>query len=1152
MPHPVETYLAEMRAIASSGGSRKETSFYPPLAALLNAAGVELAPRVFCVSQVKDAGSGSPDFGLYTADQRQRGKGGELLPGVLPERGVVEVKAVEDDAWRTADGEQVTRYWGKYGQVLVANYRDFLLVGRDENGKWTKLESFRLAESADDFWARAAHPRRTVAELGDRLLEYLKRVLSSTAVLTEPENVAWLLASYARDAKARINAQGDLPGLKILREGMEETLGMKFSEGAATASRAETPVSFGEASSRGEYFFRATLVQTLFYGVFSSWVLWSRENPAKRFDWRSAAWNLHVPMIANLFSQLAQPGHLKPLGLEEVMDWTGAALNRIDREAFFARFEEEHAVQYFYEPFLKAYDPELRKDLGVWYTPPEIVKYQVERVDTVLREELGLADGLADPDVFVLDPCCGTGAYLVEVLRKIRETLDAKGAGAAAAARLKAAARDRVFGFEILPAPFVIAHLQLGLLLRQAGAPLDDAGKERAGVFLTNALTGWEPPKEPKSQLPFSEMEAEREGANKVKRDKPILVVLGNPPYNAFAGTSPAEEAGLVDAYKEGLNTEWGVKKFNLDDLYVRFFRVAERRIVKSGLGVVSFISNFSYMGDSSFVVMRKRMTEEFDQIWLDCLNGDSRETGKLTPEGFPDPSVFSHAHNKEGIRVGTAVCVMVRRSERVRSPEVRFRHFWGVNKREEILASLKNRHFARQYEKVVPAKADRYSFRPGKASKQYRQWPSLTDLCAVPPMNGLMEKRGGALIDIDRAALEKRMKAYFDRKLDWEAYARTGYGLTEKQAGFIPFAARRKALESEAFAPENMVRYCLRPFDVRWCYYTAASTVWNRNRPTLWAQHWEGNQFLLLRRFAANDREGIPLYFTPCLPDAQALGFASVIPFRLKNGTRLRKRDEGLLFAALGDKPEEDEPVANLSTLARDYLAGLGIKNPDADEKTASLLWHHALAICCSSAYLAENADAVRLDWPRVPLPATAKSLRASAELGRAIAALLDAETPVPGVTTGKIRADLRHIGTLHKDGGGQVNPNAGDLNLTEGWGHAGKDGVTMPGRGRVVERPMTPAERKTKNAALSANQSTLDVFLNEKACWKNIPESAWNFTIGGYQVLKKWLSYREHSMIERALTLDEAEYVTSTARRLTVLAEMNTELDQNYQEMK
>ncbi|MDR1535683.1 MAG: N-6 DNA methylase [Planctomycetota bacterium] len=1160
MPHPLEAYLAEICAISSTGGSRKETSFYPPLAALINAAGAKLAPRVFCVSQVRDTGGGSPDFGLYTVDQRQKGK---LLPGVPPERGVVEVKAVEDDAWRLAGGEQVTRYWGKYGQVLVTNYRDFLLVGRDEQGVWAKLESFRLAESAGDFWARAEHPRKTAAELGDRLLEYLKRALSSAAVLTEPENVAWLLASYARDAKARIDAQGDLPGLKILREGMEETLGMKFSGSAAAASRArreEAPASLGgtDPTSRGEHFFRATLVQTLFYGLFSSWVLWSRGNPAgrgSRFDWRAAAWNLHVPLIADLFSQLAQPGRLKPLGLEEVMDWTGAALNRVDRAAFFARFEEEHAIQYFYEPFLKAYDPELRKDLGVWYTPPEIVKYQVERVDAVLREELGLADGLADPGVFVLDPCCGTGAYLLETLRKIRETLDAKGAGAAAAARLKAAACGRVFGFEILPAPFVIAHLQLGLLLRRAGAPLDDAGKERAGVFLTNALTGWEPPGEPKTQLPFPEMEAERAAANKVKRDKPILVVLGNPPYNAFAGASPAEEAGLVDAYKEGLNTEWGVKKFNLDDLYVRFFRVAERRIVKSGRGVVSFVSNYSWSSEPSFVALRKKLSDNFDKIWIENLHGN-RKISEYAPDGRTSETVFAIPGFSPGIQQGVVTSLWMRTgNERKKTATIYYRDDLhdarAVDRRSSLLASLKNKRFNQQYEKVVPAKADRYSFRPGKASKRYREWLALTDLCAVPPMNGLMEKRGGALIDMDRDALERRMKAYFDKKLDWSAYVQRGYGLTKHMARFDPPAARKAVMARENFDAKRIVRYYVRPYDVRWCYYTGARPIWNEPRPTLWAQCWEGNSFFVSRLRTPSANEGWPCFFVKGLSDDHFLmPDASCFPLRLKNGTRLRKRDGGLLFAALGDKPEEDEPVANLSPRARNYLSGLGIENPDADEKTAGLLWHHALAICCSPAYLAENADAVRADWPRIPLPTTAKALHSSAELGRAVAALLDGETPVPGVTAGKIRAELRLVGILHEDGGGQIDPNSGDLDLTAGWGRPGKDGVVMPGRGKVHERSPTPAERKAQGGAPPPDQSTLDIFLNDRVCWKNIPGATWNFAVGGYQVLKKWLSYRDRSLIDRSLTLDEAEYVASTARRLTALAGMGAELDRNYRE--
>ena len=119
----------------------------------------------------------------------------------------------------------------------------------------------------------------------------------------------------------------------------------------------------------------------------------------------------------------------------------------------------------------------------------------------------------------------------------------------------------------------MVAHLQLGLLLQNLGAPLSEDKAERAGVFLTNALTGWEPPQGPKQHLMFPEMEAERDAAEEVKRDKPILVILGNPPYNAFAGVSAAAEKILVEPYKEGLISRWGIKKFNLDDLYVRFFR---------------------------------------------------------------------------------------------------------------------------------------------------------------------------------------------------------------------------------------------------------------------------------------------------------------------------------------------------------------------------------------------------------------------------------------------------------------------------------------------------------------------------------------------------------------------------------------------------
>src|SRR5207248_6109716 len=199
------------------------------------------------------------------------------------------------------------------------------------------------------------------------------------------------------------------------------------------------------------------------------------------------------------------------------LEWATASLNNVEESEFFKTFDADHAITLFYEPFLQAFDPELRKELGVWYTPPEIVKYMVGRVDQLLRSELGIKDGLADDSVYVLDPAAGTGSYVVEVARRIHQTLAEQGHGALAAAKTKKALTTRVFGFEILPAPYVVAHLQLGVLLRTLGTKF--APDQRAGIYLTNALTGWEPPKGAKQTLAFHFLQEEQEAAAQVKRE---------------------------------------------------------------------------------------------------------------------------------------------------------------------------------------------------------------------------------------------------------------------------------------------------------------------------------------------------------------------------------------------------------------------------------------------------------------------------------------------------------------------------------------------------------------------------------------------------------------------------------------------------------
>lgn len=257
---PLEDYLRELRDIRSTGAAVKETSYYPALARLFNDGGKTLKPKVRCVLTLANRGAGLPDGGLFTSDQFQKSSDVAPLPGQNPARGVIEIKSTGDDAWVTADSEQVTRYWRKYRQVLVTNYRDFVLVGQDAEGNAVKLESFRLAENEKAFWAATSTPRALAKNTNERFLEYIQRVMRHAVPIAAPEDVAWFLASYARDARARIEGV-DLPALATVRAALEEALGLKFQ---------------GE---KGEHFFRSSLVQTLFYGVFSAWVPWAKQHP---------------------------------------------------------------------------------------------------------------------------------------------------------------------------------------------------------------------------------------------------------------------------------------------------------------------------------------------------------------------------------------------------------------------------------------------------------------------------------------------------------------------------------------------------------------------------------------------------------------------------------------------------------------------------------------------------------------------------------------------------------------------------------------------------------------------------------------------------------------------------------------------------------
>ena len=1125
MPHPVAEYFTDLHQCLGLGVP--ETSGYPALSKLLNAVGDTLKPKISVVMHPAKGDAGIPDGGFFSAKElRKHGHDAPNLLTLKPERGVLEVKPLALDISKFETSPQVRDYLDSYGQILLTNFRSFTLWSL-RDGKPVRGETHVIAHDELTFWslvqgffADPNHPQF------DRLFQFLRRALLSTARIATPQDLAAFLASYAREARARI-VIAPLGTLEPVKKALSEALGVRFE---------------GE---KGLHFFQSTLIQTLFYGIFSAWVLWheSHPKPGERFQWRLSAQYLGLPVLRTLFVQLAgDPKKVRALDLEEVLDWTEDCLARVDRQAFFARYDMGDAVQYFYEPFLAEFDPELRKDFGVWYTPPELVRYMVGQVDAALRENFHLAAGIADESVIILDPCCGTGAYLVETLRLIHSRLVENHGEAQAALKIRHVAKKRLYGFELLPAPYVVSHLQIDLLLTRWGASLDHENDERAGVFLTNALTGWVPVKHPKDQVLFPEFSDERDAADHVKQKEQIIVILGNPPYDGYAGISVEEERALSEAYRTTKEAP-APQGQGLNDLYVRFFRMAERRIAEGipqsddptpgpprpdAKGIVCYISNYSWLDGLSHSGMRERFMEVFDTITVDCLNGDKYKTGKKTPDGQPDPSVFSTEKNSVGIQVGTAIVLMERRPQEKGAPpakhnpakyapraEVRFRHWWGKDKRAALEASLEK---AVKPQKLKPALKLGLPFVPMAVRADYDKWQLLTRLLQVS-FPGVKTSRDDSVIGMDLAQLQKRFGRYLDPSVPNKIIAAESPGLTAKSKSFRPDAVRT-ALQKAKVGTVKFLRYAYRPLDHRWIAWETGHHLLDRPRPDFAREVGIGNFFIEARQHQTLE-EFSRGYVCRVLADNFGNGLSNFFPLYINTGDELGAAKVRDLDLFGDDTP--DGPRSNLTDFARKYLTGLKC---DAED-----LFFHIVAVLHAPLYREENAGALRQDWPRIPLPGDAKTLRAGGKLGRQIAALLDPETPVPGVTELPIRADLRGLGELTLTAKNKTP----DLAIAARWGYAGQGGVVMPGPGRVTSG--------------TRGEGFVDIHLNETTRWKDVPAEVWTYTLGGYQVLKKWLSYRESALLGRALTGDEAQDFTHHVRRIAAILAHRPQLDAHYQ---
>jgi hypothetical protein len=1112
---------------------------------------------------------------VRTSTTERRAGGGIDLPDVALYDGPGdfilvsgEVKLPEAELYEIAVSierkDQIGRYLARTRVVLLCNVRSFGLLTVDPafTDKGPVPPEHRRLEQVVEFWPSASELRRGLtvdAEKVDALAELAEVAVTRFAPIAEPETLARILARQARRAKAGLPVEFS-QAVRGLMDDFGTALGITFE---------------GE---EGEEFFRSSLVQTVYYGLFAGWILWARAQSAEGFRWRDLPEHIKIPFLGELFYEIQHPRRIAELGLVPYLDIATETLGRVHHETFFQRLtlpslgaaegaekSVTTAIVYFYEPFLETFDPELRKQLGVWYTPPEVVRYQVHKVDALLREQLGCTLGFADENVVVLDPACGTGAYLIEVLHCAADTLRREGVEAELGETLLRAICERVIGFEILTAPFVIAHLQLHLLLAELGA--EPELEQRPAVFLTNALTGWQPGAQ--LDLNFPELQAERDASQAVKTDARIIVVIGNPPYNRFAGAPIEEELALIDPYKgirrradgkqigrSELFTRWHIRKHLLDDLYIRFFRLAEERIGQvAEHGVVSFISNSSYLAGRSHPIMRESLSRSFQEIWIDNLNGDKYKTGKVIPQGLPgkgttDQSIFTTEQDPRGIQVGTAITTLLkRRNAAVGIATAHYRDFWGraEAKRSALTASLKMDEWTqelvvqaqdlpagpRAYETFVPEERRRWKLVPYDLSGGFEDWFSLEDLFPLH-YQGVNPNRGleGSVVEMDRRTLEERMRAYYSDMAD-EEFCRQHPVLCETRARYEPLEMRAFLRENSEFSESAIVPYIVFPLDSRYLYYETAGKLLNERRPELW-RNLDGNEFLIAVPEPRRVSESRPLMTTSLfdlhLHDRGSVGFpAEIQPVAT---------DEGTLFES-GVPPDAPSRANLIEQFWRSASEDWGLGGDlEGDEAKAFVrrLFRVCLSLCHSPQYEEEHREGLAQDWAHMPVPRDRELFEELASVGDLLATLLN---PLTEARTA-IRTAL-----------GDYATKLAVLASTDGRAVRGAHlVVTVPhfGAARGGWRQRQYGEAEAPPAILGVTIG--DLYINDRIFFRNVPESVWNYELGGYPVLKKWLGYRDaRRRNNQPLTLSEKDYFRDMVQRIAAILSLHERLNDLYE---
>jgi len=1095
---PLSTYRAAI-AQALAQGDDTEHTHRPALKTLIEA----LATGVTATNEPKHVECGAPDYVV----SRNTAYGPLTI-------GHVEAKDIGTPLALIEKSEQLKRYRKGLPNLILTDYLEFRWYVDGERRMIARLAS---VDSKRGVILEKGGPEAVEALLRDFLAHRVQPI-------SKPRELAERLARLThlvRDVVVQaFETDAASPTLHGLHKAFADVL---IPELAVDA-------------------FADMFAQTMAYGLFAARV--NHSGPA-RFRRQDAAALIPKtnPFLRKLFAAITGPD-LNDEPFVGFVDDLAQLLADTDMAAVLAEFgkrtRRQDPIVHFYETFLAAYNPKLRKSRGVYYTPEPVVSYIVRSVDYLLRTRFGCANGLADtgtvtykrvdgegkertetvPRVLVLDPACGTGTFLYAVVDLIREQFIKQGNAGKWPPYVRENLLKRLFGFELLMAPYAVAHLKLGMQLAGQDLPeaqrsewgCDLAGHDRLGVYLTNTL---EEALKKSELLMGGWISDEANAAAEIKRDLPIMVVLGNPPYSGISSNKGAWIDGLlrgrlpdgtsVSGYYEVDGKPLGEKKLWLQDDYVKFIRFGQWRIQQTGAGILAFITNHAYLDNPTFRGMRQSLSETFTEIYVLNLHGSTRKR-EQAPGAGEDVNVFD-------IQQGVAIGVFVKEPGKNDPAQVHHTDLWG--RRDDKYAWLLNHDISTGQWDVLMPQPPSYLFEPQhmELSSEYERCWNLTS--AMPTMtSGIITARDHLVIDFEDEALRLRMNVFRDLQRVSDSEAQQRLQLSENYSWRVADARRQFA------NVENWQQYIVdvlyRPFDIR-RLVNHPSVTW-RPRESVMRHMLPGDNLALITTRQTRDRWGalatrhIAAHKSLAAYDINSLFPLYVFP---PSPGPVAKQDNFLERFPWPPSRDGRRPNLDLSFVQQlaTRLGLLFVSDGEGDLQQTfgpEDIFHYIYAVLHSPTYRSRYAEFLRTDYPRIPLPSDVGLFRTLVPKGRELAALHVFESlalrspitryPIPGLNV--------------------VDP---------GFPRYVAPGEPSPEDGKPVEAGRVYINKGDPKAGVRGQY------------FEGVPIEVCEFWVGGYQPCERWLKDRRG----RTLSNEDIEHyekiVVALQRTIRLMAEID-----------